>query len=336
MEGIGTALGNGSTALTLILIVVGLAVALVLLFWIFRKIAGIGGIGSGRNKQPRLAVLDAAHVDGKRRLVLVRRDEVEHLVLIGGASDVLIEGNIDPATVPVRQKEHRSRRRSREDKVEATERQENTDVGLGAAGVGAGAAAIAANQYADQAESQPVDEAAPSVVEQALFEPENDETLQETITEEFATPADTFVEPDLGQAPPPSSVLEEELESALQTDEQEPDPFSELESELATVTPELESLDDTPAPVEPDPVTMDPPLSEEMPEDLPDDLVETAQVEITESIAAELSVDEPLAPEVEVDSEPEQQSDKAQKQPLSKNQNVEDEMQRLLDELANS
>lgn len=328
MEGIQTALGNGSTALTLILIVVGLAVALVLLFWIFRKIAGVGGIGSGRNKQPRLAVLDAAHVDGKRRLVLVRRDDVEHLVLIGGASDVLIEGNIDPATAPVRHKEHRSRRRSREDKPEAPERQENTEIGVAAAGIGVGAAAVAATEYVDEAESAPVEETTPPVVEEAYFEPENDEPVHETVTEEFVAPAETLVEPDLGQAPPPSSVLEEELESALQTDEQAPDPFSELESELASVTPELESLDDVPAPVEPDTAPVDEPLLE--------DAAETAQVEITESIAAELAVDEPLAPEVEAETEPDQQSDKAQKQPLSKNQNVEDEMQRLLDELANS
>jgi hypothetical protein len=43
---------------------------------------------------PRLAVIDAAAVDGRRRLVLVRRDNVEHLLMIGGPTDIVVEPNI--------------------------------------------------------------------------------------------------------------------------------------------------------------------------------------------------------------------------------------------------
>ena len=43
---------------------------------------------------PRLTVTDAAAVESQRRLVLVRRDDVEHLILIGGPSDIVIEQNI--------------------------------------------------------------------------------------------------------------------------------------------------------------------------------------------------------------------------------------------------
>ena len=43
---------------------------------------------------PRLTVTDAAAVDSQRRLVLVRRDDMEHLILIGGPSDIVIEQNI--------------------------------------------------------------------------------------------------------------------------------------------------------------------------------------------------------------------------------------------------
>lgn len=62
--------------------------------------------GGGRNRQPRLAVLDSAIVDAKRRLVLVRRDNAEHLILIGGPSDVVVEtniirGNVAPGTQPM-------------------------------------------------------------------------------------------------------------------------------------------------------------------------------------------------------------------------------------------
>jgi hypothetical protein len=42
----------------------------------------------------RLAVVDAAVVDGPRRLVLIRRDTVEHLLMIGGRTDIVIEPNI--------------------------------------------------------------------------------------------------------------------------------------------------------------------------------------------------------------------------------------------------
>jgi hypothetical protein len=39
-------------------------------------------------------VIDAAMVDGRRRLVLIRRDNVEHLLIIGGPTDVVIEQSI--------------------------------------------------------------------------------------------------------------------------------------------------------------------------------------------------------------------------------------------------
>jgi flagellar protein FliO/FliZ len=39
-------------------------------------------------------VIDYASVDGRRRLILIRRDNVEHLVMIGGPTDVVVESNI--------------------------------------------------------------------------------------------------------------------------------------------------------------------------------------------------------------------------------------------------
>ncbi len=38
--------------------------------------------------------MDAAAVDSRRKLVLIRRDDVEHLLLIGGPTDVVVEQNI--------------------------------------------------------------------------------------------------------------------------------------------------------------------------------------------------------------------------------------------------
>jgi len=53
----------------------------------------IGGAGA-RGRQPRLGVIDYASVDARRRLILVRRDNVEHLLMIGGPTDVVVEANI--------------------------------------------------------------------------------------------------------------------------------------------------------------------------------------------------------------------------------------------------
>jgi flagellar protein FliO/FliZ len=64
--------------------------------YLWRRFSGGNLVALGpRGRQPRLAVIDAASVDGRRRLVLVRRDNVEHLLLIGGPTDVVVEPNID-------------------------------------------------------------------------------------------------------------------------------------------------------------------------------------------------------------------------------------------------
>ncbi len=51
-------------------------------------------VAGGRNRKTRLAVMDATAVDSHRRLVLVRRDDIEHLLLIGGPTDVVVERDI--------------------------------------------------------------------------------------------------------------------------------------------------------------------------------------------------------------------------------------------------
>jgi hypothetical protein len=56
--------------------------------------AGFGGGLFGPPKERRLEVVDHANLDGRRRLVLIRRDNVEHLIMTGGPVDVVIETNI--------------------------------------------------------------------------------------------------------------------------------------------------------------------------------------------------------------------------------------------------
>ena len=67
--------------------------------WLVRRFAGNRlGANPNRGRMPRLAVIDAAAVDSRRRLVLVRRDNIEHLLMIGGPTDIVVEPNIVRAT----------------------------------------------------------------------------------------------------------------------------------------------------------------------------------------------------------------------------------------------
>src|SRR4051794_33504564 len=52
------------------------------------------GQDRGRARQPRLGIVDIYDLDRQRQLILLRRDNVEHLLLIGGPNDVVIETNI--------------------------------------------------------------------------------------------------------------------------------------------------------------------------------------------------------------------------------------------------
>ena len=46
--------------------------------------------------EPRLGVSEHVMVDSRRKLLLIRRDDVEHLVLSGGPVDLVIETGIKP------------------------------------------------------------------------------------------------------------------------------------------------------------------------------------------------------------------------------------------------
>ncbi len=69
---------------TLALLVIGLAMRL----FGGRRIRSEGARGE---RAPRLAVPDALTIDSRRKLVLVRRDNVEHLLLVGGSTDIVVE-----------------------------------------------------------------------------------------------------------------------------------------------------------------------------------------------------------------------------------------------------
>lgn len=55
---------------------------------------GFGNAAATPRRQRRLSVVEVTPLDAKRRLVLVRRDEVEHLLLLGSAGDLVVEPGI--------------------------------------------------------------------------------------------------------------------------------------------------------------------------------------------------------------------------------------------------
>ncbi len=61
-------------------------------------LSGAGGGNGlfGSRVERRLEVVEQSNVDGRRRLVLIRRDDVEHLIMTGGPVDVVIETGIPP------------------------------------------------------------------------------------------------------------------------------------------------------------------------------------------------------------------------------------------------
>jgi flagellar protein FliO/FliZ len=87
---------NFVIAFVVVLLLIGAAT------WLVRRFGATRLDAAARTRQPRLAVVDAAAVDGRRKLVIIRRDNVEHLLMIGGPSDVVVETNIVRAAVGAR------------------------------------------------------------------------------------------------------------------------------------------------------------------------------------------------------------------------------------------
>ena len=73
------------------------AAALLIVLWMLRfwlRRAPRRVFAGPRTQQQRLAIVDAAVIDEHRRIVLVRRDDVEHLLMIGGYNDLVVERDI--------------------------------------------------------------------------------------------------------------------------------------------------------------------------------------------------------------------------------------------------
>ncbi len=73
------------------------AAAVVAVAYIVRRRSAGGSLMSAffaSKSGRRLDIVEQVSIDGRRRLVLIRRDDVEHLVMTGGPADVVIETGI--------------------------------------------------------------------------------------------------------------------------------------------------------------------------------------------------------------------------------------------------
>jgi flagellar protein FliO/FliZ len=90
---------QGARYAQFVLAAVVLLVLILVVWWLIRKAMGdrlnMSDKPDRRGRPPRLGITESFAVDRQgRRLVMVRRDNVEHLVMIGGPNDVLIESNV--------------------------------------------------------------------------------------------------------------------------------------------------------------------------------------------------------------------------------------------------
>lgn len=78
-------------AFGLIIMLIGLTA------WLARFLGFNTPLSLRGQKQRRLSVVDAIALDAKRRLILISRDDVEHLICVGGNTDFMVEHNVKTA-----------------------------------------------------------------------------------------------------------------------------------------------------------------------------------------------------------------------------------------------
>lgn len=228
--------GENGSAIQLVLITIALAILLIVIVWIFKKLTGSAARRANRSRVPRLSITDSTIVDEKRYLVMVRRDNIEHLLLIGGANDLVVETNIvraqQPASAPAQAapqsqaaQEPTARAIVKEPEVAKAAPASIAAPAAVATGV-AGLAAMAsstANAAADVASStsQVIADTATSSVE-VVTDTVSDvassavetvsNTVSDTITSAAVEPSIEIVEPAVGVEAP---ALESDLENAI-------------------------------------------------------------------------------------------------------------------------
>jgi flagellar protein FliO/FliZ len=73
----------------------GLVLALIAVTgWVGRRYLGAGRIATFSGKKRRLALVETLQIDARTRLLLVRRDAAEHLIMLGSNGAVVVEAGI--------------------------------------------------------------------------------------------------------------------------------------------------------------------------------------------------------------------------------------------------
>ncbi len=98
--------GNGNQLLTMLFALGAVLVLIVLGVWLLKMVFNVSG-NAVRGRNRRLAVVDTLALDQKRQLVMIRRDNVEHLILLGGPQDVVVETGIPVEEQPLGQTSRR-------------------------------------------------------------------------------------------------------------------------------------------------------------------------------------------------------------------------------------
>lgn len=334
------------SGLKLVFLTIGLVLILLLVFWIFRRFVGTPAIKAARGRQPRLAVTDAANLDDKRKLILVRRDDVEHLVMIGGANDILIESNI------VRVKPARPQTAQTpvaEPSIVNPDQGDTDNVVLGAVGTGAVIAAAGAVAMQETSETDIAELAIQPEAE--MPEPAEEIAVPEIAADVAAVeiPVDNgeiiaAVEAEI----PESIVSAEDLVADLAVETVVPEPVVEepvtmeqpVPVAVEDVIPEPEPEIAAAPPIAPPVIEPTPSVSEPIaPEPSADELHSDALLSLEDALGEELlTVTEvpEVIPEASAPPAPVEVEAKSVVQTPSADEKLDmsDEMQKLLDELA--
>jgi len=75
----------------MLIIVIGMILGLA---WVVKRFGLTGALQGSLGRKRRLGLVESATLDGRNRVILLRRDNVEHLVLVGPNTSQVIESGI--------------------------------------------------------------------------------------------------------------------------------------------------------------------------------------------------------------------------------------------------
>lgn len=94
MQFLTSVFGGSENSIVTAILALGIVLALIVLGLWALKVFFKASTNLGRGANRRLSVVDSVVVDPRRKLLIIRRDNVEHLILTGGPQDVVVETGI--------------------------------------------------------------------------------------------------------------------------------------------------------------------------------------------------------------------------------------------------